>query len=226
MRFAPGEVLLRRYWRGDRISFIKLCRVAADDEFGLRLWLPAGYPFWQLLDADGRSLKESPILARRLWKGSDVMIWMPDQRPYSVWWFWNDGSFLGWYVNLEDPYVRWADRGCAGVDTSDHALDVWVEPDHTWRFKDSDEFQARVGHPLYWTAAQAARIQATGEELTRLAEAARFPFDGTWTGFRPDAGWTVPALPPGADRPRAIIPAPRPGAEHGVRHPPGRTSPG
>jgi hypothetical protein len=71
-------------------------------------------------------------------------------------------------------------------------------------WKDVDEFEGRIGHPMYWNEAQATRIRAAGEELIRLAESARFPFDGTWCGYRPDAAWTVPALPAGVERPRAI----------------------
>jgi hypothetical protein len=190
-------------------------RVAADDEYGLRLWLPTGSPYWRVIGEGGRTHHDHAIdelstapLKQLTWTGSDVMIWMPESRPYSVWWFWTDGAFDRWYANLEEPYVRWADRGCAGVDTADHALDLIVRPDHSWRWKDEDEFQARTGHPLYWTDAQAVQIRGTGDRLTKLAEAAEFPFDGTWCGFRPDASWTVPGLPAGHDRPRAVPPRP------------------
>jgi hypothetical protein len=234
VKFAPGEVLVRRYWRGGRVALLHLVRVAADDERGLRLWLPSGSPYWRLTGQDdGGSTGEagqrgfageagptaglrapeprpgeprSPRLARHVWYGTDVMIWMPADKPYSVSWLWADGAFAGWQAHLEEPYVRWADRGCAGVDTADQILDVVVSPDRTWRWRDEEEFEARTGHPLYWAPAQAARIRATGDSLARLAEAGRFPFDGTWCGFRPDASWTVPALPHGYDRPRALAP--------------------
>ncbi len=215
MKFAPGEVLVRRRWRGGRVSLIHLVRVAADDEHGLRLWLPAGSPYWVLVADGGRNHRDTPAdqvsgarLVRRIWTGNDTMIWMPDSKPYSVYWLWSDGAFAGWHANLEEPYVRWADRGCAGVDTADHALDVLVRPDRSWRWKDEDEFHARTGHPMYWTEAQATQIRANADRLVKLAEAAQFPFDGTWCGFRPDASWTVPALPPGYDRPRALAPRP------------------
>ena len=129
----------------------------------------------------------------------------PPDRAYSVWWFFTDVAFTGWYVNLEDPYVRWVGPGCAGVDTSDRALDLVVEPDRTWQWKDDEEFVARTGHPLYWTAAQAEQIRATGRDVISLIEAGTFPFDGTWCDFRPDSTWTVPGLPAGHDRPRALI---------------------
>jgi hypothetical protein len=41
-----------------------------------------------------------------------------------------------------------------------------------------------TGHRL-----KASEIRATAERLAKLAEAAEFPFDGTWCGFRPDASW-------------------------------------
>jgi hypothetical protein len=211
VKFAPGEVLLRRHWRGGRISTLFVARVAADDERGLRLWLPEGSPMWRLTTEQRLTHGQVAIdqmagarLAAGVWARTDAMIWMPPGAPYSVWWFWSDGAFAGWKVNLEEPHVRWSDRGCAGVDTADHALDLVVAPDHSWRWKDEVEFEARIGHPLYWTPAQANQIRATGQRLARAAEAAEFPFDGTWTGFRPDASWTVPGLPAGHDRPRAL----------------------
>jgi hypothetical protein len=211
VKFAPGEVLVRRHWRGGRVSALYLVRVAADDDRGLRLWLPAGSPYWRLV-ADGADSQRdgsadptrAPRMERQTWTGSDTMIWMPENRPYSVHWIWTDGIFAGWHAKLEEPYVRWADRGCAGVDTADQALDVVVRPDRSWRWRDEDEFHARTGHPLYWSEAQAAQIRATADRLVKLAEAGEFPFDGTWCGFRPDASWTVPALPAGYDRPRAV----------------------
>ena len=164
MKFAPGEVLLRRHWRGGRISTLFVARVAADDERGLRLWLPEGSPFWRLMTEQRVTHGQVAIdqmpgarLVAGSWARTDAMIWMPPGTPYSVWWFWADGAFAGWKVNLEEPHVRWSDRGCAGVDTADHALDVMVSPDHSWRWKDEEEFEGRIGHPLYWTPAQANR---------------------------------------------------------------------
>jgi hypothetical protein len=206
VKFAPGEVLVRRHWRGGRLQRLYLVRVAADDERGLRLWLPAGSPWWRLSGPDEDVDPSRSRLVRENWTGTDVLIWMPENTPYSVWWHWDDGSFAGWRAALEEPYVRWADRGCAGVDTADQALDVVVRPDHTWRWQDEEEFHSRTGHPLYWTPPQAAQIGATADRVVKLVEARQFPFDGTWRGFRPDASWTVPALPPGYDRPRALAP--------------------
>lgn len=60
--------------------------------------------------------------------------------------------------------------------------------------EDADEFDRRIGHPLYFDKATARTIRSTGEQLIRAIEAADFPFDGTHTGFRPDPAWPVPRL--------------------------------
>jgi hypothetical protein len=218
MRFAAGQTILRRYFRGDRITFLNVCRVLADDERGLRMWLPIGTPYWRRLTPDGRDAHAASVeematapLGELTWGGSHVMVFMPPDAAHSIWWFFGpDGAFKGWYGNLEAPYVRWGVVGwhlgqtskaaICGVDTEDHALDLWFAPDRTWRWKDEDEFAARIG--LLWSEDQAAAIRAEGERLVKLFEAGDFPFDGTWCDLEMPAG---PALvrPDGWDRPRA-----------------------
>jgi hypothetical protein len=149
--FVPGQTVLRRYWTGGRSSVLNIHRVVADDELGLRLWLPAGTPYWRVLTADGRTQHEAPVEAMResavltevTWRGADVMVWLPPGEAY------------------------------------------------------------RTGHPLYWDKTEAARIREVGERLAELAASRSFPFDGTWTDFRPDPDWPTVQRPEGWDRPRA-----------------------
>lgn len=203
MKFAPGEVLVRRQWRGGRLQRLHVVRVAADDERGLRLWLSTDSSWWRLVGPDDGGDQSRARLVREVWTGSDALIWMPAQTPYSVWWLWSDGSFAGWRVTIEEPHVRWADRGCAGVDTAEQVLEVIVRPDHTWRCQDAEG--RRVDYLLSWDDCPSAEVRTATERVVKLVEARQFPFDGTWCGFRPDASWTVPALPAGYDRPRAAV---------------------
>jgi hypothetical protein len=194
VRFEPGQVITRRYLRGRWCTWAQAMRVVADDERGLLLWQPAGGDFATLVDADGSDLHEvapdqmrDPRLAVRGWQG-DVLILMPPRAAYSVWWFFEEGVFSGWYVNLEEPYVRRRD----GVQTKDLVLDIVVTPQRRWEWKDADEFDRRTGHPLYFDGAAAQAIRAEGERLTKVIEDGGFPFDGTHTGFRPGPAWPVP----------------------------------
>jgi len=208
MRFAPRQTVLRRYYRAGRIGFLNVCRVHADDERGLRMWLPIGTPYWRSLTPDGRDAHTAPIeeivaapLGELTWEGSHVLVFMPPGAAHSIWWFFSpDGEFRGWYGNLEAPYTRWD----GGVDTEDHALDLWFAPDRSWRWKDEDEFAERIGHPLGWTADEAASIRAEGEKLVKLAESGDFPFDGTWCDLAmPSPDWPPLVRPDGWNRPRA-----------------------
>ena len=171
-------------------------------------WRPAP-PYWQLADAAGRTLHDAaldqlqqPRLRRRQWTDTDVMIWMPDYQPYSVWWFWTDGAFSAGTPTWRSPTCAGPTGGCAGVDTADQALDLWAGP--TIRGGGRTRTSSRPYRPSAVLDRTRPPDPGHRDRLTKLAEAGHFPFDGTWTGFRPDAGWTVPALPAGHDRPRAM----------------------
>ena len=200
---APGDLLLRRMYRGDHVIWVQACRVVVDDDRGLLLWLPAGAGFAhrpqppELGERSPRRIDQLAALPVRVetWRDHDVLILVPPDAPYSVWWFFKGGAFASWYVNLERPSERWARDGLAGIDSFDHALDVIVSPDRRWQWKDADELDERIGLPGYWSAQTAASIRADGERVVEAVEAGWFPFDGTWCDFRPDPDWTIPTLP-------------------------------
>lgn len=124
---------------------------------------------------------------------------------YSLWLFFGpDGAFRSWYVNLERPVARWDDGRLAGLDTLDYDLDIVAQPDRAWRWKDEDEFAYHLAHPdVYWCEDEQA-VRAEGRRVAQLIETGAPPFDGSWTDFRPDPAWPVPAeIPAGWDRPRA-----------------------
>lgn len=204
MPFAVGQVVLRRYFRASTYSFVKPMVVVRDDEAGLLLWMTAGTEVAGLEDEDNRTLHtvaldemRSPRLVRKTWGVNDVLILMRPGAAHSVWWFFREGGFAGWYVNLETPYTRNAD----GVDATDQVLDVVVASDRTWVWKDEDEFADRIGRPSYFDRDGADEIRAEGERVIKLVEAGAYPFDGSYTDFRPEPSWPRPSLPAGWDRP-------------------------
>ena len=203
MPFTPGQVILRRYFRAGSYTWVQPMLVVADDAAGLLLWHPVGSQYARLTGEDGRDLHDAtleelrqPALTMATWSGHDILVFMPPESAYSVWWFFDDNRFAGWYVNLEDPYQRrdW------GVETTDSLLDIVVGPDRRWRWKDEEEFAGRTGRPGYFDEMKAAEIRAEGDRLVRLVEQGAFPFDGTHAGFRPDPSWQLLRLPEGWDR--------------------------
>ncbi len=100
--------------------------------------------------------------------------------------FWDvDWRFLGWYVNLQAPLVVRGDR----FDTTDWALDVWVEPDGRWEWKDDDHFAAAVSRG-FLAGETAAEIRAEGERVI-----AGKPWPTGWEDWRPPPEWEPLPLP-------------------------------
>ena len=103
---------------------------------------------------------------------------------HSLWYFED-----GWYVNLEEPWRA----SSVGWDTRDLALDIVVERDGSWRWKDEDHLAAAVERG-WITPEKASAVRAEGERVL-----AAWPFPTGWEDWRPDPRWEVPHLPAGWD---------------------------
>jgi predicted RNA-binding protein associated with RNAse of E/G family len=130
------------------------------------------------------------------WYGGGRLLLAEPRTSHSICPSWSDdGQFLGWYVNLEDPWRS----SPLGFDTTDHFLDIWVFPDRSWRWKDEDDLDEAVDVGLF-TLEEARAIRAEGERVVERAEAGTAPFDEGWESWRPDPEWPLPLLPRGWDR--------------------------
>jgi hypothetical protein len=211
VRFEPGREVLYRNVDGPRLASVRPCRVVSDDDRGLLLWLARGSAVAIQVAEDGRGIRDMPFdewvgLPTKViiepWQGPGVLKFIPPEADHSVWFFRDDaGTFAGWYVNLEERALSWDDGPVAGVDVIDQDLDVVVRPDRTWFWKDEDEFTERLGFPEHYWVHDEAAVRAEGLRVIKQIEAGDFPFDGSWTDYRPDPRWPVPAaLPSGWDR--------------------------
>jgi hypothetical protein len=120
------------------------------------------------------------------WEHSHVLRFMREGDSHTVECFWTeDWEFKGWYVNLQAPLV--INGHC--FDTTDWALDVVIDPDGTWHWKDEDDF-ARAIELGVLNEREAAVVRAEGERV--IAEA---PWPTGWEDWRPPAEWTPLGLP-------------------------------
>jgi hypothetical protein len=202
MTFAPGSpVVLRDFYPDGRIRAVECGVVVAEDEHGTMVWVGGGSAVVRRTAIDGRPTRGLPVEEKMrlptlpvtdVWNGFGVLVLTPPDGGAGVWWFFDPaGTFAGWYVNLQAPARRW----WGGIDLEDQALDVVIDPDRTWRYKDEDEFRQRTGMPGFWTAAEAAAIEGEARRVIGRAEAAAAPFDGRWCDFRPEPKWVPTALP-------------------------------
>lgn len=202
---APGTAVMWRYrratWKPGAGEFSMPLRVVRDDEAGLVAWLSSGTVGLIGRLADGADLRDAPrdqaftarrIQARGPWRGPGVLRIAPTGRSWSVWLFRDDqGSFTGWYVNLEAPHRR------LGTDlySADHVLDVTIAPDGTSALKDQDELDLATEQGRF-TAAEAKQIRSNAHAAIASFASGDWPFEPEWTAFRADPSWTVPPLPP------------------------------
>ncbi|RZU18876.1 putative RNA-binding protein associated with RNAse of E/G family [Kribbella rubisoli] len=176
--------------------------VVRDDADGLVAWLAPGTPLLKPVLVDGRETRhagpvgmftEERVLKLDIWHGTGILKVSPPGKPWSVWYFWGeDGTFLGWYVNLEREHVRdWASRRTSTVD---HVLDLWMKPDRTIEWKDEDELEGAVAAGRF-TVADAERIVGDAHAAIRDIEAWSSPFSDDWQFWTPPPSWRVPAAP-------------------------------
>jgi predicted RNA-binding protein associated with RNAse of E/G family len=182
-----ADVAWRDVWRA-RVWRAQACRLVEESAERIVLWAPAGAAVFLPVGADGRRLRipgdawtlESDASSR------NSLCVAPAGAVHSIWHFWNGGRFSHWYVNFEEPLRR----SSVGFDTFDHKLDLIVEADGTWRWKDEDELEEAARRGIL----DAAEIRAEGERVL-----AAWPFPTGWEEWRPDPAWPVPQLPEGWD---------------------------
>ncbi|GLF94421.1 cytidylyl-2-hydroxypropylphosphonate hydrolase [Streptomyces yaizuensis] len=206
-RWAPGEHILWRYrGHGPDPSGrppVDICRpvtVVQDTADTLAVWMAPGTECVKPVLADGTPVHQQPLATRYTaprtvmrdrWFGTGVLKLARPGEPWSVWLFWDPGwEFRSWYVNLEEPRTRWA----GGIDSEDHFLDISVYPDHSWLWRDEDEFAEAQRAGLIGPE-KARRIRAAGAAAVEVIRAWGPPFSDGWERWRPDPRWRVPELP-------------------------------
>ncbi len=179
---AWRDVHRGRVWRA------QACRIVEESPDLIALWLPPGTPAVLPVDERGKRIRIPSAdweLEHVTWTLDALCLARPG-RAHSIYLFRRAGAFTHWYVNFERPLLRTA----VGVDTFDEKLDLVVQSDGTYRWKDEDELE------------QAAAVGLLDAEAVR-AEAARvveeWPFPTGWEDWQPDPSWPLPGLPEGWD---------------------------
>lgn len=193
MGWQPGEAIVRReVWRAHPWMASSVI-VVADDPDLLATYLPEGSEF--TFASHDHPLGPHPWEGRDAWAGHGVLMLQRPGERYGVWHFWDGPSraFACWYLNLQDPFLRHP----GGFDTQDLELDVVVEPDGSWTFKDVELMEERVASGRF-TRAEADAILALGDEIAAMLDAGTTWWDPAWTEWHPDPSWATPP-PPGPD---------------------------
>ncbi|MEO5886486.1 MAG: DUF402 domain-containing protein [Anaerolineales bacterium] len=125
------------------------------------------------------------------------MLLLEPQKYYSTMYFWDNESneFLGYYVNFQLPFVR----SHCGIDTLDLDLDLIINPDFSYKWKDEDDYQKAIDNGVIipeWTQ----EIEMAKNEVVNKLEKRQYPYDGSWLNWMPQANWSPPKLPENWDK--------------------------
>lgn len=202
-RFTPGERITLRYVghshtrQAGKPGLLQGWPyvVVQDSDDWLALWMPVGTRM-RFIDLADRARAvpdqlhgEHPTLEFR--RGEVLRLMRPDKHT-SIWLHWRpdeERAFLGWYVNIEAPYIRTP----IGVDTTDLSLDLVVWPDLSWEWKD-EHLEKHFEDLGVFTPEESRRIREHGERVIADVEARRPPFDGAFLDWRPPSEWAIPEV--------------------------------
>jgi hypothetical protein len=168
---------------------------------GAECALPEGYWRWghDRAGADTAGARWDDALSgawrlRRFeWQTNRLLLLMRPGDYFGTFHMWQGatGSFQCYYVNFQLPFQR----SRAGFDSLDLDLDLIVEPDYTWHWKDVDDYRAgitRGGIEPAWVAG----VTAAQPSVQAAVASRQYPFDGTWLAWQPPAEWGQATGPP------------------------------
>lgn len=201
-RREPGDEIEVEFIVGEEPFLVMPVTVVEDSDTRIAHYLAAGTRYLRRVLMDGSPvprvmpLDELHQVGSRLikseWRSWHQLIVAGPGRAHAVYMRWSAATwkFNGWYVNLQEPLRRTE----SGFATEDYFLDILVDPDLTWQWKDEDELEEAVAVGRV-TRAEADTIRQEGKRVIADIEARRSPFDGSFVDWRPDPAWRIPALP-------------------------------
>jgi hypothetical protein len=200
MQWGPGTAIVRRtVWQGG-VFGAQPMTVVSDSGGLLASHLAIGTEWFGPTFASRETvmdeLREGKLgFGMRTWERNDVLVLARPFEPYSIHGFWNEeGSFVAWYVNLQEPMRRTR----LGYDTRDQVLDIIVGEDlSSWMWKDEHELESAVEMGMH-TADEAVEIRRNGEDVIAMIERGE-AWWADWRDWAPDSSRPIPRLQEGWD---------------------------
>ena len=155
MTWKPGDVIS---WRGiyrERIWHSQTVIVVQDSPEELVLTLlpgtecvaPEGYLLGKNSFQHRWNFKEKDWqLEKYSWHTNRLLLLIEPEKYYSIIYFWNHetNEFLCYYINFQLPFQRTQ----SGIDTLDLDLDLIINPDFSYAWKDVDDYQKAIENEI------------------------------------------------------------------------------
>jgi protein associated with RNAse G/E len=141
--------------------------------------------------------EENWKLADFTWHTNRLLFILEPAKYYSTILFWHHdrNEFVGYYINFQLPFTR----NDSGINTLDLELDIDIEPDLSFKWKDLDDYMQGIEAGVIlrdWVN----EIEIAKKEILDRLGKRDYPFDGTWLDWLPDPAWSPPVLPANWDK--------------------------
>ena len=194
-----GNQVVVRDIQGKEIIHAAPAIIVEDTPIRTALFTPVGAKFierhYKRIDGEiicgpNGPLREPAVVQD--WHTNDVLMLFYPGKNFAIWPMWRheSGDFGVWYVDLQAPFRRTE----IGFDVQDHDLDIVVQPDFSWRWKDEEDVRELVAHGC-WSQERADSVKGDGLEVVELIESQTAPFNEGWEQWHPDPNWRIPVLP-------------------------------
>ncbi len=200
---AGDHILLRGVYNGSA-TYMQSARVVQDtpEETALLVWpgaecmVPSGYLHHahdrSMWDRWAETTTNTLKLEKYIWHTNRFLILLEPEKYFSTIYIWEAAKdkFVGYYINFQLPYRR----SRLGFDTLDLDLDIVIEPDFQWSWKDMDEYQQGIeagGIHADWVN----EVERAKQEVFTRLEKRGHPFNSDWLNWRPNPNWAAPNLP-------------------------------
>ena len=198
-KFHRGQpILYREVNEHRRVVDVKPVTVVEDSDDQIALWLPLDTPSKKPVlhnhtpGAPRRWTEGNWSLQDSFWRVAERLILIKPDQLRATWVGWSrERVFEGWYVNMQSKLVRTR----LGFDIRDHHLNILVEPDREWRWKDASELDLCVEDGRM-DPVQAEDTRAEGLRAIAEIECNEGPFSQSWEDWHPDPTLSHPQLTP------------------------------
>jgi len=202
-----GEDIVLRCIFNRRVSYAQSVTVIQDTEEETALLLlpeaqcaaTEGYFTWRTGDNSlgsrwDEARKGNWNLREFSWATNRFLFLLWPNKFYSIYLIWNQQSdeLVCYYVNFQTPLRR----SRTGFDIFDLELDIVVNPDFTWKWKDMEDYQDGILAGCIqpeWVKG----IEEAQAEVFSMLEKRAYPFDGSWLDWKPSALHAPAQLPLG-----------------------------
>jgi hypothetical protein len=160
---------------------------------GVECMVPRGYSKgkkgdWRRWDYK----KEKWDLESFIWHTNRFLVLLEPQKYYATFYIWkaDTGEFQCYYINFQLPFRR----SHCGFDTLDLELDIVIDPECQWRWKDEEDYQKGIDCGIIlkeWTE----EIESAKKEIFEKLAKRKYPLDNAWLDWKPDCTWPLPRLP-------------------------------